>query len=86
MAAWRCACDLLGEVFADVQFAELFADRGRPAVPPGRLALVSVMQFAEGLTDRQAADTVRSRLDWKYLLGLGAAGSGVRRLRFFGVP
>jgi transposase len=28
------------------------------------------MQFAEGLSDRQAADAVRARIDWKYALGL----------------
>ncbi|MEU7363457.1 MULTISPECIES: transposase [Streptomyces] len=43
---------------------------GKPAWSPARLALMSVMQFAEGLSDRQAADAVRGRLDWKYLLGL----------------
>ena len=32
--------------------------------------MVSVLQFAENLTDRQAADAVRGRLDWKYCLGL----------------
>ncbi|MFI6663307.1 IS1182 family transposase [Streptomyces sp. NPDC050523] len=68
--------DLLGEVFDDARFVELFANRGRPALRPGRLALVSVMQFAEGLTDRQAADAVRSRLDWKYLLGLDLRDPG----------
>ncbi|MFE9174465.1 IS1182 family transposase [Streptomyces kebangsaanensis] len=68
--------DLLGELFEDEQFTELFAVRGRPALAPGRLALVSVMQFAEGLTDRQAADAVRSRLDWKYLLGLELRDAG----------
>jgi len=31
---------------------------------------VSVLQYAEGLTDRQAADQVRARIDWKFLLGL----------------
>ncbi|GGM26164.1 hypothetical protein GCM10010129_83270 [Streptomyces fumigatiscleroticus] len=62
--------NLLGPLFTDGRFAGLFSGRGRPALSPGRLALVSVMQFVEGLTDRQAADAVRSRLDWKYLLGL----------------
>jgi transposase len=62
--------DTLGELFADAQFAQLFATRGRPAVSPARLALVLVLQFAEGLSDRQAADTVRGRIDWKYALGL----------------
>ena len=43
---------------------------GQSAISPARLALITIMQFAEGLTDRQAADAVRSRIDWKYALGL----------------
>lgn len=62
--------DTLGPVFTDDQFAELFPRRGRPGLSPARLAWVLVLQFAEDLTDRQAADAVRSRIDWKYLLGL----------------
>ena len=38
--------------------------------PPGQLAFVSVLQYVEGLSDRQAADAVRGRIDWKYALGL----------------
>ena len=68
--------DSLGELFEDEQFAGLFAVRGRPAVSPGRLALVLVLQFVEGLTDRQAADAVRGRLDWKYALGLDLRDPG----------
>ncbi|MCX4821884.1 IS1182 family transposase [Streptomyces sp. NBC_01142] len=68
--------DVLGPVFADAQFEGLFPVRGRPAVSPARLALVSVLQFAEGLTDRQAAHAVRSRLDWKYALSLELADTG----------
>jgi transposase len=64
------ARDELGALFTDEQFAELFAARGRPAWSPARLALVLVLQFVEGLTDRQAADAVRGRLDWKDALGL----------------
>ena len=62
--------ETLGPLFADGDFAEAFPGRGRPAVSPGALALVSVLQYAEGLSDRQAADQVRARLDWKFLLGL----------------
>ncbi|MBM0260375.1 IS1182 family transposase [Micromonospora sp. 4G55] len=62
--------DALGPVFSDEQFAQAFPARGRPAASPGALALVSVLQYAEGLSDRQAADQVRARMDWKYLLGL----------------
>src|SRR5918993_3684082 len=68
--------DALGELFEDAQFAGLFATRGRPAVSPARLALVSVLQFVEGLSDRQAADAVRGRIDWKYALALELTDSG----------
>lgn len=46
-----------------------FPRSGRPAASPSALALVCVLQFAEGLSDRQAADQVRARMDWKFLLG-----------------
>ncbi len=69
--------DQLGEVFCDGEFAEAFGTRGRPGWSPGRLALVTVLQMAEDLTDRQAADAVRLRIDWKYALGLGLAEPGV---------
>jgi transposase len=68
--------DALGAPFTDEQFTELFAARGRPAWSPARLALVLVLQFVEGLTDRQAADAVRARLDWKYALGLELTDTG----------
>src|SRR5688500_11477168 len=58
--------DELGVVYTDEQFAGLFPRRGQPALAPWRLALVSVLQFAEDLSDRQAADAVRGRIDWKY--------------------
>jgi transposase len=62
--------DELGPVFRDADFADLYPRRGQPALPPGKLALVTVLQFAEDLSDRQAADAVRGRIDWKYALGL----------------
>ena len=62
--------DELGIVWEDGDFADLFPRRGQPAMAPWRLALVTVMQFAEGLSDRQAADAVRGRIDWKYALSL----------------
>ncbi|UYQ61828.1 IS1182 family transposase [Streptomyces peucetius] len=68
--------DELGVLFTDEQFAGLFPARGKPAVSPGRLALVSVLQFAEGLPDRQAALAVRARIDWKYALGLELTDAG----------
>ena len=62
--------DRLGEWLRDEEFAAAFGVRGRPGWPPSRLALVTVLQRAENLTDRMAAEAVRTRLDWKYLLGL----------------
>src|SRR3954469_638002 len=53
--------DELGEVFADEAFIDAFGVRGRPGISPGQLAMVTVLQFAEDLTDRQAADAVRGR-------------------------
>src|SRR5690242_15780376 len=60
----------------DAQFADLFSTVGRPAEAPWRLLLVSILQYAEGLSDRQAADAVRRCLDWKYLLALPLTDPG----------
>ena len=60
----------LGTALSDQAFSELFKKKGQPGVSPWRLALVTILQFVEGLTDRQAANAVRSRIDWKYLLCL----------------
>jgi transposase len=66
----------LGAIFHDEQFAQLFPTRGQPAASPWRLALITIMQFAEDLSDRDAADAVRTRIDWKYLLGLDLTDTG----------
>ena len=68
--------DRLGAVFADADFADLYPALGQPAYAPWRLALVTLMQFREGLSDRQAAEAVRARIDWKYLLALDLADAG----------
>lgn len=68
--------DALGTIFTDADFAALYPDRGRPVETPWRLALVTVMQFAEGLSDRQVAEAVRARIDWKYALGLELTDPG----------
>ena len=68
--------DNLGTIFEDEDFVDLFPDHGQPALPPWRLALVTIMQFRENLTDRQAAEAVRSRIDWKYLLGYDLTDPG----------
>lgn len=68
--------DELGAIYDDQLFASLYPVRGQPAHSPWRLALVTVLQFAEGLPDRQAANAVRGRIDWKYALGLELADPG----------
>ena len=68
--------DALGTIFQDGDFTALFPACGQPGLPPWRLALVTVMQFRENLADRQAAEAVRARIDWKYLLGLELTDAG----------
>jgi transposase len=68
--------DELGVMYTDSEFASLFSRRGQPAESPGLLAMVTVMQYAEGLTDRQAAEAVRGRIEWKYALGLELTDPG----------
>jgi IS5 family transposase len=68
--------DKLGEWLADEQFAGAYGVRGKPGWPPSRLALVTIFQKVEDLTDRQAAEHVRTRIDWKYALGLDLADPG----------
>src|SRR5437763_4763999 len=68
--------DVLGSIYTDEDFADLFPKEGQLAQAPWRLVLVTVMQFVENLSDRQAADAVRARIDWKYLLGLDLTDPG----------
>lgn len=68
--------DALGELYQDEQFADLYPVEGQPAYSPWRLALVTVLQYGENLTDRQAANAVRERIDWKYALGRELTDAG----------
>jgi transposase len=68
--------DVLGPIYTNPTFAGLFSHTGRPAEAPAQLALITVMQFAEGLSDAQAADAVRARIDWKYALALDLTDPG----------
>jgi transposase len=81
-----CAClrvgGALGRVYQDEQFAPLFPRRGNPAESRGRLALATVLQFTEAFSDRQAADAVRARIDWKYALVLELADPPVSTIPF----
>ena len=57
--------DTLGSIYVDEDFANLFSVRGQPAQSPWRLALICIMQYLENLSDRQVAEAVRGRIDWK---------------------
>jgi transposase len=70
------ARDELGAWYDDAGFAGAYGVRGAPGISPAQLAMVTVLQFTENLTDRQAADAVRGRLDWKYCLGLALEDEG----------
>jgi transposase len=72
--------DQLGTLYDDAAFGALYPHRGQPAETPWRLAVVTVMPFADALTDRQAADAVRRRIDWKYALGLELTEAGFHYL------
>ena len=73
---WMRMREELGKLYEDEDFADLFPRRGQGAEAPWRLALVTIMQYGEGLTDRQEALAVRTRIDWKYVLSLELTDSG----------
>ena len=77
------ARDELGSWYEDAAFAAAYGVRGKPGISPAQLAMVTVLQFAENLTDRQAADAVRGRLDWKYCPGLALEDEGFSLLSEF---
>src|SRR4029434_10595918 len=66
----------IGTIIHDEDFVALFAKDGAPGLPPWRLALVTILQFHENLSDRQAAEAVRARIDWKYVLSLELSDEG----------
>lgn len=75
LKAWPMR-DRLAEVFADEPFADAFGVRSVPGLSPGVLSLVTVLQFAEDLTDRQAAAMAVRAIDWKYALGAELTDTG----------
>ncbi len=68
--------DEVGTLFDDELFTAVYSMEGQPALHRWQLALVSVMQFMENLSDRQAAQGVRARIDWKYARGLEPTDEG----------
>jgi transposase len=74
--------DELGTLFTDDDFAALFPTRGQPAEAPWRLALVTMLPSVEEVSDRQAAEAVRGRIDWPYALSVALTDPGVDRTVF----
>jgi transposase len=68
--------DEIGHIFRDADFEDLYALNGAPGLSPAQLVLVLIFQSLENLSDRQAADAVRGRIEWKYALHLGLANPG----------
>src|SRR5260370_10116933 len=68
--------DELGAWCEDEAFSAVYGARGAPGLSPAQLEVVTALQFAENLTDREAADAVRGRIDWKYCLGLELTDPG----------
>ena len=60
--------DEFSTLYQDEDFRALYPSKGQPALAPWRLALITVFQFLEHLSDRQAADAVRARIDWNYVV------------------
>jgi transposase len=62
--------DRLDGLWCDEDFADWYPRDGRPGLSPAQLATVCVLQFLLGLSDRQAAEAVRCRIDFKYAMAL----------------
>lgn len=67
---YRLIGDKLFDKINEVEYADLYSSEGKPGLSPVILAFVTVFQFMERLPDRQAADSLRIRMDWKYALHL----------------
>jgi len=75
-SVYRLVGDVLYEQYDDADYVDLYHPEGRPALSPVLLSVVSVFQFLEKLSDRQAAASARLRIDWKYALHLPLAYTG----------
>ena len=66
------------ELFPDDAFVDLFpSGKGRPSEPADVVATVMVLQALEGLSDREAAEALRLRIDWKVACGLSLTDEGI---------
>ena len=67
---YRLIGDELFVKLNEQEFSDLYPSDGQPGLSPVILAFVTVFQFIEKLPDRQAAESLRMRMDWKYAMHL----------------
>ena len=67
---YRLIGEQLYEQYDEADYVDLYHAEGKPAISPVLLSLVTAFQYMENLPDREAAEGVRIRLDWKYALHL----------------
>jgi len=75
-SAYRLIGEKLFDKFHEQDFVDFYSVEGKPGISPVILAFVTVFQFMEKLPDRQAAESLRMRMDWKYALHLSLAYEG----------
>jgi transposase len=62
--------DRLDGLWCDEDLADCYPRDGRPGLSPAQLATICMLPFLLGLSDRQAAEAVRCRIDFKYAMAL----------------
>ncbi len=70
--------DRLEGLWSDEDFAHWYSRDGRPGLSPAQLATVSMLQFLLNLSDRQATEAVRRRIEFTCALGLELDDPGFR--------
>ncbi len=73
---YRVFSEQLFEILKDEDYQEMDSRLGRVALSPRRLSYVMLFQYLEKLSDRDAAEAVRIRLDWKLALHLAVDDPG----------
>jgi len=76
-SVYKLVGDDLFNQFTEADFADLYPEEGKPGYSPVILGFVSIFQYLEKYPDRQAAEALRMRLDWKYALHLPLDNAGV---------
>ena len=75
-SVYKLVGDELFSQFPEEDFADLYSEEGKPAISPVLLSFVTIFQYLEKYPDRQAAEAMRMRIDWKYALHLPLSYEG----------